>query len=388
MINFKNFESKNIILIIFAVYFFYIFGIFIFSEHINSANFKDGYILGGDSERLIEGAYQILNLEYPTGKKSSYLGYIIFISFFLFLKLNLSYIAISQIFLTVLSALCIFRISKKFSSEFGGLFSLSLYLFYFPLQIRNFYILTETLFICSVIFIIYFLIFFKKKYLSLIIFLIIFTILIRPHGIILIPSLFFSGFIWLYLNNKKKYLYLLIFLFIILTYPILYLLNFYLENMKIIENIVNMGIIYGYENKDNFLDYNKPIDNQNNLIFFINFILNNIKLFIISFFKKIYFFLFRLRPYYSEVHNYYLIAFNIIYLPLAIYGFFKIILKKTFGIYFMYFFLFFFILSISLSFVDWSGRFSLYTMPIFFIFSGIGVSSLEKFIVKKSIKND
>ena len=108
-----------------------------------------GYLTGGDSKRYILGSEKILNLEIP--EKKSYLGYMFYIAFFKYLNLNLTHIVYSQIFLTFLSSICIFKICEKLSSRYGGILSLTLYLFYFPLQIFNFYILTEIIFICSII---------------------------------------------------------------------------------------------------------------------------------------------------------------------------------------------------------------------------------------------
>ena len=235
-------------------------------------SFTDGYLLGGDSGRYIEGADKLLRFELPTGKGSSYLGYIFFISIFKYFDLNLTYVVIVQILLTLLSSFCLYKITEKISSSYGGLLSLSLYLFYFPLQIRNFYILTETVFICSIIFLIYFIFFFNKKYLITIIFLIPFIILTRPHGVVLIPSLLLSILIWLYLSKKKKIFYISIIFMVFLSYGSLSLINFYLENERIIFKIVNYGIIYGYNHENNYLNFNKPLDNKNDILSLLIFI--------------------------------------------------------------------------------------------------------------------
>ncbi len=381
--NLKEFISKNFLLLIFAFYLIFIFGIFFLSGHIKAANFTDGYILGGDSNRYITGANKILNFELPREKDSSYLGYVLFISIFQYFELNLTYVTIVQIFLTILSALCIYRISKELSSDFGGLFSVSLYLFYFPLQIRNFYILTETLFICSIIFIIYFLIFFKKKYIPVLIFLIFYYILIRPHGILIIPSFILAFFIWIILNKKYKFFYILTFLFIFLSFPIYNFLNLHLENMNIINNIATGGIIHGYKDNSNYLEFNIPKNSKNDLFSLIYFFWYNFDTFLISIFKKFYFFILRVRPYYSDMHNFYITLFNFIYLPFAIYGIIKSHLNKKFYIYFLYSVIAIFCISVVISLTDWSGRFSLYIMPILFIFSGIGLHNLKKKIKLK-----
>ena len=376
--NTKIFNNRNYLFIIYTIYFLYILGIFFAAGEIKAMSFVDGYLLGGDSGRYIEGADKLLKFELPTGKGSSYLGYIFFISIFKYFDLNLTYVVVVQIFITFLSSLCLYKITEKISSRYGGLFSLSLYLFYFPLQIRNFYILSETIFICSIIFLIYFILFFKKKYLITIILLIPFIILIRPHGVILIPSLFLASILWFYSNEKKKLFYLSIIILITLSYPFLLLTNFYLENEKILFKIMNYGIIYGYNHENNYLSFNEPSNNKNDILSLLIFIKENSHNFIISFYKKIWFFLIRVRPFYSDIHNFYLILFNIILYPLVIYGYLKNNFKRNISINFMYFFVIFLTISVGLSFADWSGRFVLYIFPIFFIFAGIGFSYILK----------
>ena len=378
MPNIKKIIFDHSLFFVISFYLIFIFGIYFFSENINSANFNNGYILGGDSSRYIKGAIKLKNFEFPSGKAASYLGYIFFLSIFQYFNISLTFVVISQIFLTILSALCIYKISQKFSSNIGGLFAVILYLFYFPIQIRNFYILTETLFICSIIFTTYFLIFFKKKNITFLIFLILFTILIRPHGILVIPAILSSVLIWCLFNNKAKIFYIFIFILIVSFYPTFLILNIYLENMKIIDNIINMGIIYGYEHKDNFISYKVENYQNNNFLSLLNFFNDNILNFTTTCFKKLYLFFFRVRPYYSEIHNSYLILFNFICYPLAIFGVMKFNSEKNLGIYFIYSLILFFIIGICMSFVDWSGRFSLYILPFIFFFSGLGLNKLIK----------
>jgi len=366
----KKFFFKNILYFIFGSYLTYMLGFYFF-------NLQLGYIMGGDSSRYIDGANNILNWKLPDGKGTSYLGYIIYIAIFKYFKLDLTYVVLSQILLTFTSSICLYKITKKITSQSISIFVLSLYLFYFPLQMWNFYILTETIFICLIIFIIYFFVFFKKRNVLILTLLIVFYISIRPHGIILIPSLSLALLILLYLNNKLRILYLTIILLIILFFPILSLLNLYLENENIVNSIANLGIIWGYENKSNYLDYKIPAIINNDFLSLLLFIKNNILIFMIGFFKKIWFFNFRIRPYYSDFHNFYIIAFNLVYWPAAIIGLLKVQNKNNLGIILMYCMFIFFNLAIGLSWADWDGRFSLYILPIIFIFAGIGFHNIR-----------
>ena len=191
-------------------------GFYFFSEFLPiSYNFEQKYILGADSVRYIKGANEIINFELPAFSSQKYLGYTFYIAIFQYFSFDLSFVVLSQILLTFFSSLCIYKISKKFSSDKGAIFATSLYLFYLPLQMWNFYILTESIFISISIFIVYFFVFFKKGNIPILTLLIIFYISIKPHGIILIPSLSLTLLIWLYLNNKLRALYLTIILLII-----------------------------------------------------------------------------------------------------------------------------------------------------------------------------
>ena len=160
-------------------------------------------------------------------------------------------------------------------------------------------------------------------------------------------------------------------------------MNLHLENMNIIYNITTGGIIHGYKDNSNYLEFNIPKNAKNDLFSLISFFSYNFDTFLISIYKKFYFFILRVRPYYSDMHNFYIILFNFIYLPLAIYGIIKNHLNKKFYIYFLYSVIAIFCISVVVSLTDWSGRFSLYIMPILFIFSGIGLHNLKKKIKLK-----
>lgn len=379
-----NFVDKNIIYLIILSYLFCMFFFYFAPDYlISNKSMEIGYLTGGDTKRYLLGSEQILNLELPSRK--SYIGYMLYIAFFQYFKLNLIYVVISQIFLSILASLCIYEITKKLSNRLGGVFCLFLFLFYLPLQIWNFYILTETLFICSIIFVLYFIIFFKKKYIPLIIILFIFTISIRPHGIILIPSFFLASLIWAYIGNNFKIFWSIILFICILLYPTISILNVYLADNNLENLMVTAPIIWGYKemfSSNKFIISDTNNGDINSLLIFLK---NNTNIFISSFFKKVWFFLARVRPYYSDIHNFYLIFFNIIYYPLAIYGLIKLKSKNLLGVILMYSLLIFFTFIAGLTFADWDSRFSLYITPIFFIFASIGL--VEIIGLRKDKKN-
>jgi hypothetical protein len=200
---------------------------------------------------------------------------------------------------------------------------------------------------------------------------------------------------WLYLKDKLKLFYLAIIFFSFLFFPFLFLLNLYLEDVFLLlnlylekENIISlvadMGIIWGYESNNNYLEFVIPDNFSNNLISYFNFLKINISTFTIAFFKKVWFFLFRIRPFYSDLHNLYIILFNLFYWPAALFGFFKMNNKDNIGVILMYYLVILYTLAVGLSWADWDGRFSLYILPIIFIFAGTGFYNI-KFLKKKML---
>ena len=99
------------------------------------------------------------------------------------------------------------------------------------------------------------------------------------------------------------------------------------------------------------------------------------------FFFKIFWLVARVRPYYSDLHNYYSIFFNLIFYLGFIYGFIKRP-KNNFSIRFIIFFILLSMILEGLTFADWSGRFSLYFLPFVMIFSSYGVLIVIKKILK------
>jgi hypothetical protein len=173
----------------------------------------------------------------------------------------------------------------------------------------------------------------------------------------------------------------------ILSVPTINLLNSYLVDLNLIDGISNKGIIWGWSFEDN-----KPCrisclgvelvnkNYQNNIIDIFKFILNNFINFLNIFFLKVFWLLARIRPYYSDLHNYYILIFNLLFYPGFIYGFTKRP-KKTFSVNVIILFILLSIILVGLTFADWSGRFSLYFLPLIMIFSSYGILIfLKKFI--------
>ena len=165
---------------------------------------------------------------------------------------------------------------------------------------------------------------------------------------------------------------------LILVIPVINFLNTYLNELNLIRAL-NKGIIWGYSFETNkicedlclsvqLVDKNYP----NTLYGFIQFVYINFVEFFKIFFHKIFWMIARIRPYYSDLHNFYIIFYNIIIYSSFIYGFVKKP-KHLFSLHCINFYILFSIILVGLTFADWSGRFSLYILPFLMIFSSYGI---------------
>jgi hypothetical protein len=142
---------------------------------------------------------------------------------------------------------------------------------------------------------------------------------------------------------------------------------------------LNKGIIWGYSFETKQICKASCLSTElinnnysNSLLGYIKFVSANFIEYFKIFFYKIFWMIIRARPYYSDLHNLYILFFDIILYPSFIYGFIKKP-KNLFSINFINLYVLFSIIVVGLTFADWSGRFSLYCLPFVMIFSSYGV---------------
>ena len=386
---FKNYNSY--IIVIYTFWLVSIFFFFLFSDFIKAGSLENGVKLGNDSYFYLREAKNVIDGNASIVDYKSKFGYIFFLLPFLYLKLPLLFIVFFQILLTGFSAWCLYRISSKYFCKLSGIISISLFLFYFPLQIRNFYILTDILFIDLLIILTYLLVFYRKIFFPLILFLILSLISIRPNGILYLFSILIC--VLIYFIKYKKYLYLFFYLsiLIIATIPIVSLLNTYMVELNLINKLSTRGIIWGWSLEHNQICENTEIpcleiefinnNYQNNIFGFLEFVWQNFSNFFKVFVLKIFWLLSRVRPYYSDLHNSYILFFNLIFYPTFIYGFIRRP-RNNFSLNVIIFFIMLSLILVGLTFADWSGRFSLYFLPLIFIFSSYGILLFGKNFLK------
>ena len=181
--------------------------------------------------------------------------------------------------------------------------------------------------------------------------------------------------------SYKKYLYFSIYLLLllILIFPIIKILNSYIVDLNLINSISTQGIIWGYSFENNAVCSKSCLsielinkNFENNIIGIFKFISINFIDYFKIFLLKIFWLLLRARPYYSDLHNLYILIFDVVLYSSFIYGFIKRP-KNSFSVNVILFFILFSITLVGLTFADWDGRFSLYFLPLIMIFSSNGL---------------
>ena len=380
-------NEKKILFIIFSSWIFFIFSYVFLGDLINKGSLVNGYKLGGDSEFYLSETDNLINGN--SFKNLSRLGFYFVLAPFQYFDIHLAWFVVFQSIVTGIAGLCLYKITSAYFSKSSGLICLLLFLFYIPIQIRNYYILTDILFIDLSIITTYFIYFYKKKYLPLIIICVLLLGLFRQNGILYLFSIFSA--LLFYLNYKKKYLYIFFYLCfcIVLILPVIEILNYLSANSNLVRSIAERGIIYGYSFDTKSVCFSKchsveliRVTKTSSLLDLFNFYQDNFINLMKLFFYKVFWLLARFRPYYSDLHNLYILLYVVALYPAFLYGFVKRP-KNNFAINVALFFIFFQIILFGITFVDWSGRFSLYFIPFIMIFSSHGILTFLNFVSKK-----
>ena len=345
---------------------------------------KGIYYTGSDTSRYINDGREIFNGEILTGRSILYYGYNIFLGFLDFLNFSFKEIAIIQIIINFIASVCLIGICEKIWEAGTGKLLSIIFLFYYPLQIWNFYIYTESLFVSLFVISTYFF-FCRRNYSSKVIGFILFCVTssIKPHGFLVILSLILLFVIKNFKKKIKLFLYISILLFFLFSIFKLfsYVTKVHNEPVKTYET----GAIISDFNKHDLIvsppnseDYILKIKDKNlmqqSIVTFLNEPIYFSKLFL----SKSFFYFVRARPYYDPLNNLLLILSSIIFLI----GFFLSFRNiRNIDLYlFLNLILFLNLFFVSITYVEWNGRFSLISIPIFIIFMSNLLIKIKKLI--------
>ena len=372
--NKNNFLNSNFKFFFSIPYLFWLIFIIFYSfnsELIKAGELKGFILYGNDSSTYLNNAEKLANFDFSNLDITKF-SYNLLIAIVKLFKLNLVTIVILQFISTIISSYCLYLIGKKIHSKWVGLICLSFFLTYLPIQLRNFYILTEILFVNFSIILIY-LVFFKKEKKILISLITLFILFLRPQSPLIILSILFSIFLFSKFNRNYNFITKLLIIFFLMLILIIFT-NIGINDYNLIDSF-SRGIIWGYSFETNSICLKECIPGltnsnnyEKNIFGLLLYIKDNIFILIkVSIYKIILSFS-GWRPYYSSIHNLYILCFHIpIYILFCIY-FLK--LKKFDQL--EIFTLSYVIISaifIGVTFADWSGRYIMYILPFIMIYA-------------------
>jgi len=261
-----------------------------------------------------------------------------------------------------------------------------MFLFYPSIQIFNFYILTESLFINFIIIGFYLLIRNYKLYSIILgILFLSYTASIRPFGIIILPLLLVYLFMIALKFKKKKIIYFLTTLFILILIFTYFIIDYLVILLGVPELLLSGDIIWNYNNMKPPYDLSLLSLKNMGALQVVSYIFNYPMYFLNNFLTKLFWFLFRLRPFYSDLHNLFLIISSIFLYGFSIMSLFNKS-RKPEAIYFMVFFIIMMTFTVLLTVVDWDARFSLPLLPFIFLFTSSGIITTINIIFNSYFK--
>ncbi len=305
---------------------------------------------------------------------SRYLGYILFLAFFIKLGLPWSWAVLTQIIISGLAAITLYRLALRISgSKPAGFIATFLFITWKDIQYFNCFILTESLFTSFLIFSFYAIIRVKNLPTFLLaIATIIITCLIRPNGfVVVVGSLaFFLTYWWMQYRQSRI---ILLGLAVCCSVIGLLILNTWLHHsFDLIGEYLKGEIVYG----DPRIAISVPSDiwipanDTPPLLKIWRFIYHNPGYFMQLAFTKVIYTLGYLKPYHSGLHK---VSTILVIYPmylLTCVAFLKTKIKisyKLFGAAV----LFTEVVIIAITVEDWDNRFIIPFIPYFFLFGAI-----------------
>lgn len=264
-------------------------------------------IVPDSARRYIPAAVELVeNGSLSSIHEYRYIMYVAFLSLFIITNLNLKLAAILQICISGVAAIYLYKSVQKLSNNsLVALGAAYLFIFWKDIQLLNVYILTESLFISSIIFVLFAIVRSEKltHYLLALALSIIPTFL-RPNGFIILLGVTIC-IIYHYRNiifYNKTFLWIGI---TALSTVSLYILDQYLlKTFGIISSYAKGEVIYA----SNYFSVSTkgltiPVKGESPLLNILAFIYKNPIFFLKLFLTKLFVFILYAKPYYSNFHN-------------------------------------------------------------------------------------
>lgn len=326
---------------------------------------------GGDSGRYLGAAADLLDGRLPAGKAASYLGYDAFVAMFLWTGLGPPAIVVAQMALSAIAGWCLYRIGATVYGPRAGLIAAALYLLYPSLQMWNVYLLTESVFVSSVVISVFMLATARGAAggaAALVA--VAFATLVRPHGVVLpIAALvfLFARLLW---EGRRAAAWTMV-LGAACLVPLAYVLvGRMLAFEHPLDHFLSGTVIWGVE----ALRLDPPAGADagpwpaNPIAQIVLFALHEPVHFAKLAGAKLFWFLARTRPYYSDLHNMFIAITMVPLYVLAVGGLFVRPDRPParwllLAVWVLPAFV------VALTFADWDSRHSLVTLPVVFVFA-------------------
>lgn len=358
---------------------------------LNYINWENGSISNGqpgvkiwlDSGRYTYGAEKILSGMELEGREKQFFGYIIFLTFFKFFNIPLEYVVSFQIIIALLASFLIYTlVLQATKSEFGALFSASLFLNNpFIVQWHQ-YILTESLYTSFLVFCFwgFFKLYenFSFKNIAKSLFFVLITLSLRPNGWILIPI-----FVWIIVNRYFKNYSIFILFSIFLLFAMMAALIPGLKNQiqitTPVENLQKGVTVWDHPE----LYINMPqepdldiTDWTSGVKYIFKHPFASLKLGL----TRIGYSLIHIRPYHSLKYQIRVLLWIIPAYFLFIIGLFFVRKNPIYKIGILI--ILSHLLIIFLTYVEHDSRFDIYILPVFYVLSGVGLVETKKILFK------
>ena len=341
----------------------------------------------GDTGRYLGAAEVLLSGNLPTGGKAmSFLAYDSFVAIILGLGWGQTGVIIAQVIISGIAAYALYLLGTHLYDWRAGFVAAFLFVGFPDLQKWNFYILTESLFISTLILSSYVIL--ARNGWQRIVYgglLVLLATLMRPNGFIVPLALSLSVLVYFWMNGKRH----LVIGFAVMTLIALSLASIWIGGMlskvHILNHYIEGTIIWGHA--DSALSMPGQVPEcafvKGNTIFEIGcFALAKPWYFLNLVAMKLFYFFLLARPYYSAPHNFIIILFLLPIYTLAIITWYRT--RKQFEKWaFPAMIIFSQALVVSFTFADWDSRHLEVVLPLIILFASGGAVWLLDIMYEK-----
>ncbi|GBE07030.1 hypothetical protein BMS3Abin11_00131 [bacterium BMS3Abin11] len=345
----------------------------------------------GDAGRYIGAAEVLLSGHLPTsGKAMSYLAYDGFIAIILGLGWGQAGVILIQVLVSGVAAYTLYLLGTHLYDWRAGFVAAFLYAGFPDLQKWNFYILTESLFIATLILTSYVIL--ARTGWQRILFgglLVLLATFLRPNGFIVPLALFLYVLVWLWQDGKRHLVVGIIVVAVIMLSVASIWIGGMLSKEHVLDHYIEGTVIWGHPESTLTMPGSIPDCSQSKaspLFEIACFVVAKPLYFIKLVGMKLFYFFLLARPYYSVPHNVIVLLFLLPVYTLAIIAWFRG--GREFVRWgFAAIVIFLQALVVSFTFADWDSRHLEVVLPLILLFTSGGVVWIMDIVYDNKLRN-